>query len=161
MQTIYIETSVVSYLRSRPSGQVVSAARQLITSRWWETERHHYQLVTSQFVVVEAAAGDPELAAERLAVLEEIPVVDIPDEVPTMADRLLATAILPRRARLDALHLCVSAYHGLDYLLTWNCTHIANARILPRVREALATFGYRLPVVCTPEEMVDDEFAGP
>ncbi len=85
-------------------------------------------------------------------------LIDIPDEIPTLADELLAATLLPPNARLDALHICASSFHGLDYLLTWNCTHIANARTLPNVRRFLADRGYVRPEVCTPEEMLDDEF---
>ena len=157
MQTVYIETSIVSFLRARPNSHVVSAARQLLTQRWWNEERHNYQLVTSQYVLDEASKGDPQLAAERVTALAGIPLLEISDAIPTLADHLLASAILPANARLDALHICAAAFHRLEYLLTWNCTHIANARILPRIGEALRSLGHELPVVCTPEEMVDDE----
>ena len=158
MQTIYIETSIVSFLRSRPSAHVVSAARQLVTRRWWDCERRQYELVTSQFVLDEASRGDARLVAERMEALAGIPLIEIPDEIPSLADSLLAAAILPPGARLDALHICAASYHGIEFLLTWNCTHIANARLLPRVRQFLAERGYALPEVCTPEEMLDDEY---
>ncbi len=93
--------------------------------------------------------------------LAGIPLVDLPDDIPSLADGLLAAAILPPNARLDALHLCAANFHGVEYLLTWNCTHIANARILPKVRRFLADQGYTLPEVCTPEEMINDEYPIP
>lgn len=158
MQTVYIETSIVSFLRARPSAHVVSAARQLLTRRWWDQERSKYELVTSQYVLDEASQGHTELAKERLLTLNGIPLIDLPDEVPSLADELIGAALLPANARLDALHICAASIHQLDYLLTWNCTHIANARILPRVRRFLIERGYNLPEVCTPEEMLDDEF---
>ena len=157
MKTVYIETSIVSYLRSRPSAQVVTVARQVLTRRWWEHERQNYQLITSQYVLDEASRGNEGLAAERLAQLSGIPLLDLPTAIPALADRLLGCAVLPENARLDALHICAAAFHGLDYLLTWNCSHIANARLLPRVRNVLQDLGYTLPTVCTPEEMLDDE----
>lgn len=158
MPTVYVETSIISYLRARPSGHVVSAARQLITQRWWGEERRNYQLVTSQYVLDEASQGDAQLAEERLAALADVPLIEITDDIPTLAEELLESALLPPNARLDALHICAATFHRLDYLLTWNCTHIANARILPQIRELFAAMGYQLPVVCTPEEMVDDEY---
>jgi len=129
-----------------------------VTRRWWDQERRNYELVTSQYVLDEAACGDRGLAAERLSALSQIPLVDLPDEIPDLAETLLATAILPSAARLDALHICATCFHRLDYLLTWNCTHLANARILPKVREFMASRGFILPEVCTPEEMLDDEY---
>jgi len=157
MKTVYIETSIVSYLRSRPSAQVVTVARQVLTRRWWDRERGNYQLITSQYVLDEAGRGNEDLAADRLANLHGIPLLDLPAEIPELASRLVSSAVLPPTARLDALHICASAFHGLDYLLTWNCSHIANARLLPRVRDVLQDLGYLLPTVCTPEEMLDDE----
>lgn len=156
MRTVYIETSIVSFLRSRPSPHLVSAARQLVTRQWWDQERANYQLVTSQFVLDEAACGDEALAAERLAALADVPLLEIPDQVAALADELLAASMLPAKARLDALHISVASFHGIEFLLTWNCTHIANARLLPRIRRFMTDRNYVLPEVCTPEEMIDD-----
>ena len=156
MQTVYIETSIISYLRAKNSLQVTSVAKQIVTRRWWEEERHNYQMVISQHVLDEVSAGNPTLAAERLACLNDVPVLESPPAVALMAERLLASALLPAKARLDALHICTAAFHRLDYLLTWNCAHIANARTIPRIRNILSELGYDLPVVCTPEEMIDD-----
>lgn len=157
MPIIYIETSIVSYLRARPSGQVVAAARQVLTRKWWESERHNYELVTTQYVLDEAAAGDPQLAIERLEALNGIDLLELSSDIPLIADELLAQAIMPSKARLDALHIAAASYHEVDYLLTWNCTHIANARILPAIRDGLLAMGLTTPIICTPEEMVDDD----
>ncbi len=156
MQTVYIETSIISYLRARSSLLIQSVAKQIVTRRWWEEERHNYQLVTSHYVVAEASVGNPALAAERLAALSGIPMLPESEEVAVLAERLLEAALLPPKARVDALHLCVAAFHRIDYLMTWNCSHMANARILPRIRVILSELGYQLPIVCTPEEMIDD-----
>ena len=156
MPTLYIETSIVSYLRARPSNSVVSAARQVLTRRWWDLERQHYDLVTSQFVLDEAAVGDPTQAAERLRALDGIALLDITPDVARIAGELLSRAVLPPKARLDAFHIATVAFHEVDYLLTWNCKHIANARILPRIRDTLEHLNLPVPEICTPEEMVDD-----
>ena len=132
MPRVYIETSIVSYLRQRPSGQVIAAARQLLTHRWWNEQRHQYELVTSQYVIDEAALGDPALAAERLQALSGIPRLDLPADIPRLAIEVIARAILPATALVDAFHIAAAAFHGIDYLLTWNCAHIANVRIFPR-----------------------------
>ncbi|WP_425616626.1 type II toxin-antitoxin system VapC family toxin [Anatilimnocola sp. NA78] len=157
MKTIYIETSIISFLRARASSHIVSAARQLLTQRWWNEERHRYQLLTSQYVIDEAAQGNAKLANERLAIIGEIQLLEISDAIPALAEKLMATAVLPPSALVDALHICAASYHRLDYLLTWNCTHIANARILPQIRRILLDSGFELPTVCTPEEMVDEQ----
>jgi len=157
MPTVYIETSIVSYLRQRPSPQVVMAARQLLTHQWWNDERDNYELVTSQFVLDEAAAGDPVLAAERLQSLDGIPLLPRDSQIGVIADEIMSRAILPPKAAVDALHIAMVAPHGIQYLLTWNCKHIANAKILPRIHEVLTELGCSIPIICTPEEMVDDD----
>ena len=157
MATVYIETSIVSYLRQRPSSQVVMAARQLLTHRWWDHERGNYELVTSQFVLDEASAGDPVLAAERLQSLDGIPLLPRDPRIGVIANEIMFRAILPPKASVDALHIAMVAHHRIQYLLTWNCKHIANARILPRIHEALTDLGCPIPIICTPEEMVDDD----
>ena len=159
MPRVYIETSIVSYLRQRSSGQVVTAARQLLTRRWWESERFNFELVTSQYVIDEAADGDPQLAQERLESLDDIPLLQLGPDIDAIASEIMSRAILPPKAQVDALHIATAAHHGIDYLLTWNCTHIANARILPRIHRVLAEMNCFVPMICTPEEMLDDESA--
>jgi len=157
MPTLYVETSIVSYLRSRPSAQVVAAARQLLTRKWWETERPNYELVTSQYVLDEAADGDAEVASRRLAALAGVPLLPVENAILTIADEILGKAILPRSASVDALHIAMVAHHQVDYLLTWNCSHIANARILPMVFDVLDGLGLSRPIICTPEELLTDD----
>ena len=157
MPRVYIETSIVSYLRQPTSGQIITAARQLLTRRWWEEERSHYELVTSQYVIDEAADGDPRLARERLDSLAGIPLLQLGPEIDAIAEEITSRAILPSKAQVDALHIAAAAHHRIDYLLTWNCTHIANARILPGIRDVLSDLGCFVPIICTPEEMVDDD----
>ncbi len=159
MPRIYIETSIVSYLRLRPSPQVVAAARQVLTRRWWDDERASYDLVTSQYVIDEVAYGDPHLAQERLDALDGIPLLQLGPEIDAVATEIMSRAILPPKAQVDALHIATAAHHRIDYLLTWNCTHIANARILPRIQRALVELNCFVPMICTPEEMVDDDEA--
>ncbi|MGI8978039.1 MAG: type II toxin-antitoxin system VapC family toxin [Pirellulaceae bacterium] len=161
MATVYIETSIISYLRPTPSSQVVAAARQIITRRWWDGERQNYDLVTSQYVVDEAADGDSTLAADRLKALDGIPLLPIDPQLGGIAAAIMSRAILPPKAQVEALHIAITAHHHIDYLLTWNCTHIANARILPRIRDVLSELGCFIPIICTPEEMVDDESQTP
>ncbi len=133
MNTVYIETSIISYLRQRPSSQIVSAARQLLTHRWWNYERDQYELVISQYVLDEASVGNPGLAAQRLELLDGIPLLPYASEIVTLADEIMSLGILPEKAQVDALHIATVAHHQIQYLLTWNCKHIANAKILPRI----------------------------
>jgi hypothetical protein len=157
MDTVYIETSIVSYLRQKPSSQVVAAARQILTHQWWNSERHGYELVTSQYVVDEASGGDVLLAAERLQSLDGIPLLPNAPEVPQIAQKIMSMGVLPPKAQVDALHISIVAHHRIQYLLTWNCKHIANARILPRIHAILTDLEIPIPIICTPEEMLGDE----
>lgn len=157
MDTVYIETSIVSYLRQKPSGHVVTAARQLLTHRWWDQERQNFELVVSQFVVDEASAGAPALAAERLETIEGIPLFPDAPEIPHIAEKIMSLGVLPPKAQVDALHIAAVAHHRIQYLLTWNCKHIANAKILPSIHNLLGELGIPIPIICTPEEMLGDE----
>ncbi len=157
MDTVYIETSIVSYLRQKPSTQVVTAARQLLTHRWWDGERENYELVVSQYVVDEASAGGPTLAAERLETLEGIPLLPNAPEIPQIANEIMALGVLPSNAQVDALHIAAVAHHRIQYLLTWNCRHIANAKILPRIHGVMTDLDIPIPIICTPEEMLGDD----
>lgn len=157
MDTVYIETSIVSYLRQKPSTQVVTAARQLLTYQWWNDERANYELVISQYVVDEASGGDPTLAAERLQTIDDIPLLPNAPEIPQIADEIMSLGVLPPKAQVDALHIASVAHHRIQYLLTWNCKHIANAKILPRIHNVLTDLGIPIPIICTPEELLGDD----
>lgn len=157
MDTVYIETSIVSYLRQKPSAQVVTAARQLLTHQWWNDERANYDLVVSQYVIDEVSGGDPTLAAERLESLDGIPVLPNAPEIPQIANEIMSLGVLPAKAQVDALHIASVAHHRIQYLLTWNCKHIANAKILPRIHNALTNLGVPIPIICTPEELLGND----
>ncbi|WP_417909730.1 type II toxin-antitoxin system VapC family toxin [Candidatus Electronema sp. PJ] len=124
---IYIETSIVSYLTSRPSKDLIRSACQQITKAWWGHGRLTAMSYSSSYVVEEAGAGDPQAASNRLNALRDIPLLPITPEIPVLAEFLLLGGALPTKARLDALHIACAAYHQMDVLLTWNCTHIAAA----------------------------------
>jgi len=157
MATVYIETTIVSYLRQRPSSGIVMAAHQLLTHRWWNNERTKHELVVSQYVLDEAAGGDPTLAAERLRSLNGIPSLPDAPEIRKIAGAIMSRAILPQQAEVDALHIATAAHHRIDYLLTWNCRHIANARIQRRIHQILAEMNVPFPIMCTPEELLGDD----
>ena len=117
----------------------------------------NYELVTSQYVLDEAADGDSALAQSRLETLAGVPILPVEGAILDIAEEILRKAILPRSASVDALHIAMVAHHQVDYLLTWNCTHIANARILPKVFGVLDSAGLARPIICTPEELLNDD----
>jgi predicted nucleic acid-binding protein len=151
--TVYIETSIVSYLTARPRRDLLVAAHQQLTGAWWEQPRAHYDLFTSQVVLAEARAGDPDAAQRRVAVLERLPLLDVTDAAITLAAALVSGQALPAQAAQDALHIAVACLHGMEYLLTWNCAHLANAQFRSRIEQICRDAGYVAPIICTPEEL--------
>jgi hypothetical protein len=156
MATVYIETSIIGYLTARSATDVIFQARQELTRRWWEERRLAFELLISQFLIDEIAAGDQTAARERLALVDGIPLLDaaLPD-VDVIADMLVEKHLLPEKARTDAQHVAVATVFGVDYLLTWNCRHIANADRLPKIYSTLRDAGFDPPLVVTPEEFSD------
>jgi hypothetical protein len=152
--TVYIETSIVSYLAAFPSRDLVTAAHQQITHLWWQERRPELLIFASQVVLDESAAGDPEMAGKRMDILKDVPLLEVTPEVAELAAALITRLPLPARAGADAVHIAVAAYHGVDFLLTWNCSHIANAVLRPRIEKICSEQGYLAPVLCTPEELV-------
>lgn len=153
---VYIETSIVSYLTARFSRDLVTAAHQQITQEWWAKRRAGFALFVSQLVVQEASVGDAEMARRRLEQLQAIPLLEINQEVENLARRLVVDGVLPKKAAVDALHIAVATVHGMDYLLTWNCKHIANAEMQNKVAAVCRESGFEPPVICTPEELLGE-----
>jgi len=156
MDVVYIETSIVSHATARPSSDIQIAAFQHQARTWWSIERPKFELVTSQLVIDEVSAGDPA-AAERLRLLEGVPTVPMSDDVRKLARAILAASIMPPRAAADALHVAAAAVAGVEYLLTLNCRHIANAHELPRVYRLLHEYGFGQLLICTPAEFLGGE----
>jgi predicted nucleic acid-binding protein len=152
---VYIETSVISYLTARPSNDSIKSACQHITRLWCDAGRASVLAFISPYVVEEASAGDPLAALERIEVLRAVPVLPVAPEILDLAEFLLLGGGLPSKARLDALHIACAAYHGIDVLLTWNCTHIANPTKLPVMRGLCSARGYKLPELVTPFELME------
>lgn len=150
---IYVETTIISYLAARPSRDLVVAAHQQITQEWWQTRRAEFDLFVSQIVVQESSAGDKDAAERRLAILEGIPVLEQSEEATALAQELVNQMALPEKAVVDALQIAIAVVSGMDYLLTWNCTHIANATLRNRIESVCRSNGYEPPVICTPEEL--------
>ena len=153
--TVYIETTVVSYLTAWPSRDLVRAAQQQQTRDWWDARRDAFELVCSELVQQEAAAGDLAAATERLKVLADLRVLVATSEAATLAADLIARLLLPPRAQPDALHVAIAATNGIDYLLTWNCRHLSNAVLRPRIEWVCRDNGLEPPVICTPPELME------
>lgn len=153
--TVYVETSVISYLTSRPSREVITAAHQQLTAEWWSGARASFRPVISQLVIEEASLGDPESARRRLKAVAGLPVLALSGTGRELARALLDELAVPPAAVADALHIAIAAENGVRYLLTWNCRHIANASARPLIEQVLRLRGYDAPVLCTPEELME------
>jgi len=154
---VYIETTIISYLvgwLNRNDLQV--AANQELTRRWWLRRRTAFELVASAAVVDEISDGDDERASERLQFLNDVQLLKITPAAHILKAELIRQHGIPAKAETDALHVAVAAVHGIDYLLTWNCKHIANAVTLPSVYEICRDAGYEPPFVCTPWELMGE-----
>ena len=154
--TVYIETTIVSYLTARPSRDLVTAAHQQITQEWWTRRRPDFEIFASQFVIQEASMGNVEMAQRRLEELRPIPLLDVNQNAEDLAKDLITRGALPAKAVVDALHIAVATVHGMDYLLTWNCKHIANAEMQAKVGAVCRNRGFEPPVICTPEELLGE-----
>ena len=151
--TVYIESSVISYLVSRPSRDVVIAGRQAISHDWWENHRHRFELRISALVEEEVSRGDSSTAHRRLALIEDIPSLAISDEAANLAKLLLTEGVVPEGSMEDALHISVAAAQGADYLLTWNFKHINNAEMKSAIFRVVESYGFTCPQICSPEEL--------
>lgn len=154
-ERVYIETTVVSYLTARPNRDLIVAGHQQITHDWWDTRRGDYELCVSQLVLQEASDGDAEAARERLAVLAPMTLLEIKEAAVDLAEDLVQAGALPPKAENDALHIAVAAVHRIPYLLTWNCRHMANATMRSQIETVCASKGFKAPIICTPEEMME------
>ena len=158
--SVYLETTIIGYLAMQPSGVLRIAANQQTTREWWADHRHRFSVYISRFVVAECAAGDAAAAAARLQVLSDVPLLELTNGAESLAAALLDDGPLPPKAATDALHISIAATNGIEYLLTWNCRHIANPALRPRIESICRKMGYEPPVICTPQELleIDDEF---
>lgn len=153
--TLYLETTIPSYLVARRSPLARIAVDQQTTQDWWDFHRHEYEMFVSEAVLDEAGDGDAALAAKRLAVLAGIPRLQTTPEADALVERLLRSDIIPPKAATDAVHLALSAVHGIEYLLTWNCRHIHNLKLERRIQAACGAFGFACPIICTPAELME------
>ncbi|EKQ71344.1 hypothetical protein OsccyDRAFT_0003 [Leptolyngbyaceae cyanobacterium JSC-12] len=155
-ETVYIETSILGYLTARSTKNLILAGNIEVTRDWWELRRSEFTLYVSQVVLSEAAQGDAETAARRLEVVRDLPLLEVTEAVEDLAAQFMARSNLPSKASDDAVHIALATVNSLNYLLTWNCKHIANAQIQRKLLEICSNFGYTLPIICTPYELMGE-----
>jgi hypothetical protein len=150
---VYVETSVISYLTSRISRDLIVAAHQQITQDWWDNDRGQFALYISELVIQEGRVGDSAVVKKRMTMLQELPRLTVNNHVLALARTIMDSKILPPKAIDDATHIAIATVHQMDYLLTWNCKHIANAQIQKAIETICHQYDYEKPTVCTPEEL--------
>ena len=155
MPTIYLETTIPSYLAARPSRDLIVNAHQQITHEWWRDARKHFDLYISEAVLTEIRMGDPDAAARRLAIVEGLPIVEINDDVRNLAHVYAQSLDLTGRAKADLPHIAFAVAYEMDYLVTWNCLHIANRAVIHRLMEINSQLRRRTPIIVTPEELLE------
>lgn len=158
MEKVYIETSFVSFLSGKPSGNLLARAWRQMSIDWWERRRTLFDLYTSQLVIDEAGRGDKNAAERRLSYLEQLPVLNVTDSAVALAQRFLDEGVMPAKAFGDALHVALTVVHRMDYLLTWNCRHIDNAHTKMLARRLCTQRGLLFPEICTPQELMGEAF---
>jgi hypothetical protein len=151
--TVYIETTIVGHLTARLPNDPIVVGKMLETRRWWRESRESFEVFTSEIVLDEASQGDAQAAAERLDAIASVALVPVTEAAGTLAKLLIIRNALPTKARLDAAHVAIAATNRLDYLLTWNCRHLANASLRTRIEHACRDEGFEPPVICTPFEL--------
>ncbi len=151
---VYIETTIPSYLTAWPSRDIVRAGHQQVTRDWWLKRKAHFSLYTSELVFQEIKLGDPLAAQVRWDVIRDIPILNVTEDVDHIAREILHKKIVPIKAEPDAYHIAIAAVHAVDYLMTWNCRHIANAEIFGKLQKLFSNNGLDCPVICTPIELI-------
>ena len=152
---VYVETTIVSYLVARRTRDVIVGAHQELTRRWWR-QRRRFEMFASPLVIEEASRGDAVARRKRLRLLRDLALLEVNDDSRVVGRQLLVKGPLPAQAAVDALHIALAAMHGMEYLVTWNCRHIANAWMRSRIEQVIRDLGYEPPILCTPEELLEE-----
>ncbi len=151
---LYMETTIPSYLVAAPSRDLIVAAHQQVTREWWENERQNFDIHISQVVLDEAGAGDPNLAKQRMEIISRLPKLELNEDAKLLASALINAKVIPAKAVIDAAHVAIAAVHGMNFLMTWNCAHIANAIMSQSIQDVCNNNGFSCPIICTPEELM-------
>ena len=156
MKSVYIESSVISYITARPSRDVVTSARQAITIEWWETYKDSFEVFISELVLEEIGSGDLQASSNRLAIVDNIPVLVATENAMALAKALISENAIPASSTEDALLISIAAAQDIDFLLTWNFKHINNANTRDKITQVIQCFGFHSPVLCSPEELINE-----
>ena len=154
---VYIETTIPSYITSDLSNDIIILGHQKLSIDWWKNYKKHFDLFSSEIVIDEIIKGDNEKAEKRIALIKDMKILDFNEEVEALGAKYFSYFNLPKKALFDAFHIALTVYYKMDFLLTWNCTHLANANVRVRLLEYNLKAGYKTPDICTPEELLPME----
>jgi hypothetical protein len=157
MPGVYLETTILSYLTSEPSRDLIVAANQKITRDWWRTAAKRYELFVSEIVIREISAGDPRKAAARLEIVSEVPILAVSPEVDSLTEFYQQHFQFPEKVKADLIHIATAVYYEIDYLASWNCRHIANGDLLRRLLQINRSLDRFTPLLLTPAELMEDK----
>ena len=151
--SVYIDSSVLSCLASRPARDLLTAARQIETIEWWTVQSPHFELFSSDVALNEAEQGSEDAANWRIEVLREMTILTLTREASALARALLAGGAVPEGAEDAAGHIAVATVHAIDYILTWNFAHMANTVCMPIISEVCEQQGFSSPIITTPRQL--------
>lgn len=154
-ESLYLETTVVSYYTARPTRDIIVLAHQEITREWWPQAIKRFDIFISEVVIEEASMGDLEAAKKRMEEIENFPHLELNDKVEKIAKVYMESLEIPEKSFRDAAHLSAASVHNMDYLVTWNCTHLANGEVIKRLMTINGSLGIHTPIICTPEELME------
>jgi hypothetical protein len=154
-QKVYIETSVISYLTAKPSRDLITAGYQKTTFDWWHKSKIKFDCYISDFVTQEVSRGDKKAASLRLNIIKNLDILAINDEISVLADKYVILLHIPERSKIDAYHLAFAVWYNIDFLITWNCKHIANAVNIKKINNYNIINNLWIPVLCTPQELME------
>ncbi len=153
---VYVETTIPSFyceVRSDPE----AVARKNWTQHWWDFKRAAYDLVTSVAVLDELAYGDYAAKEQALSLIGNLPLVTIETPVLEIVETYIRRSVMPADPVGDALHLALASYHKCDFLLTWNCRHLANANKFRHIQRVNSILGLYVPDIVTPLQLLGEE----
>jgi len=155
-KTVYIETSVPSFFHeTRPEPEMV--ARREWTRQWWAVATERYDLVTSPAVIDELERGEYPSRDDCLELVEQLDLLEITPAVLDVVETYLSRHVMPADPAGDALHLALASFHRCDFLVTWNCRHLANANKFGHIRRVNTLLGLYVPSLVTPLELLEDD----
>ncbi len=150
---VYIETTIPSFYHEECSAPSIVARREW-TRQWWNSAAEFYQLVTSAAVLDELAVGIPERSTKRLALIRDLPLLPVESAITEIVQAYIRHKLMPADPGGDVLHLALTSYHKCDFLITWNCQHLANANKFGHIRRVNGMLGLFVPALVTPLELL-------